>query len=371
MKSIIINSLILLLGSSLYGQASLQATSGTQIICSGSAQIVLQDISWNNNGTVVPAQSILSFTGNAAGQASMEDALFNPYHNIVVDRPGNELILQSDLDLEGNFTFQSGHLHLNNQTLTFLTETGSLDQEDATRHAYSPIGGQMIAGKLLSFPDKENVGNLGAIITAGGNLSYTEVRRGHGLYFTPGGHSISRWYQINSVAGAGVPTAIRFTYFDHELNGLEEGQLQVWHSTNYGLSWSPVEISARSTTHNWVQVFGSDFSGLFTLALPSGSLSPEGGALGQAGTTPEAESSLMAYPNPLVDQLQVELEAPTDQDLELQWLDAAGRLVKTERIAVATGKNTYTFDLATLPAGTYYLKVEGAAYTAVPLVKMP
>ena len=373
MKTITISTILLLLSAGLYAQASLTAKGGTHIVCSGNPSIVLRDMGWNNEGAFSPGQSELSFIGTQANAASFSDDLFNPYHMVNIRRAGSELRLDSDIDLQGNIRFQSGLLNLNNQTATFLSAGRGLRHEDGSRYTYGPIGGQLLAGKILDFPEKENVGNLGAVFTAGGDLSYTEVRRGHGLYFTPGGHSISRWYQINSIGGAGVPTAIQFSYFEHELNGLDEGQLQVWHSADYGLSWTPVEVVSRSIAHNWVQIFGEGFGGLYTLALPGGSFVPGGAPLAEQPVLKpaNAEKALHCYPNPVASQLNVTLEATKGQLLTLEWYDAAGHLVKAEPVEAVKGQNTFSFDLARLPAGTYFLGVQGAGQEAVPLVKLP
>jgi hypothetical protein len=303
------------------------------------------------------------------GTAIFEDAAFSLYHDILINRPNEEIILQSDVDVEGDITFSNGDLFLNNQTVSFITETGALKGEQDNRFAFSPIGGQMIAGKLLTFPEKENVGQLGAIFTAGGDLSYTEVRRGHGLYLTPGGHTIARWYSINSAAGQHVPTVIRFTYFEHELSGLNETNLQVWNSQDYGLSWQPVTTGNRSISDNWIEVFGQGLSGLFAIAPEAGGLAPQGGDV-QVGFTNGKLQDWTAFPNPVVDQLTVKMESETTSAIRLIWLDAAGRTLKTVTTSLDVGTNTFSFDMTSLTPGTYFLKTDHEAYPTQTLVKV-
>lgn len=369
MKQLIINAVLCLLCLNVVNaQSGVKVTSGSQIVCEGNPHIVLNDMSWDNEGSFKASNSFLHFTGTKEGTATIADASFNTYHHLSVNRLNDALRLDSDIDLEGNYYFLDGLLNLNNQTLTFLNEEGYMMNENENAHAVGPVGGQAIAGKLLTFPEKENVGNLGAIITAGGDLSYTEIRRGHGLYFTPGGHSISRWYIINSAMGMNVPTSIRFHYLEHELNGLNENHLQVWNSNDYGLSWNMVEVVNRNTHENWVEIFGEGINGLFTISNPAGDFSPEGDAY---ATTPEVEiGKLNAYPNPLVDQLQVVLEVEKEGNLQLQWLDAMGRIIKMADVNALSGKNIYSFDLSTFAAGTYFLTIVGEAYLPIRIVKM-
>lgn len=370
MKKSIIYIFLLLLSYGAFAQARVQLTGSSQIVCSGQPFIVLNDICWQNHGAIEADQSTLVFSGNQVGTALFEDAFFNLYNDIIINRPNEELILQSAVDIEGSISFNAGNLFLNNQTVSFIDEMGGLKGEQANRFAFSPVGGQMIAGQLLTFPEKENVGQLGAIISAGGDLSYTEVRRGHGLYLTPGGHSIARWYRINSVAGQNVPTSIRFTYFEHELSGLNEATLQVWNSQDYGFSWQPVPTSNRNTSDNWIEVLGQGLSGLFTIAPTAGGLAPQGGEV-HVESTNIKPLNWNAFPNPLVDQLTVQMESKITTDIQLIWLDATGRTIKTEAATLDAGTNTLIFDMTSLTPGTYFLKANHEAYPTQTLIKVP
>jgi hypothetical protein len=373
MKIIIINACLLLFATYLAAQAGVQISSGVHLVCSGEVEVVLNDMNWENEGSFSAGESTLRFIGGLPAYGHFQDALFNAYHHVSVRRPGSELTLQSDLDLEGDFTFLSGRLNLHNQALTLLEADSKLEQESSLHHTFGPTGGQLIAGAVLTFPEGDNPGKLGARFTAGGDLSYTEVRRGHGLYFTPGGHSISRWYSIHSALGAGVPTVLRLDYFDHELNGLAEHQLQAWNSTDYGLSWTPVAVTARNTTHNWVEIYGEGLSGLFTLSMPTDGSAPAGGASGQAQSVPAsaAMQDLSVYPNPAVDFVQVVVKADEEARVYMQWLDAAGKLIQQSETVLYKGENIFNQNIGHFAAGTYFLKIQGQQFKAFPIVKLP
>lgn len=373
MKTILLCAALIFIAFTIQAQAVVNINSDAQIVCTGAPQIVLQNTSWRNAGTFESAESSLNFNGSKAGTAKIGDNTFNNYYNIVIDRGVNEeLLLQSDIDVSGNLSFNSGHLYLNGQSLTLLSETSRLHDETSAQYAFSYVGGEMIAGTLLSYPDKENPGNLGAIITAYGDLSYTEVRRGYGLFQLPTSHSIARWYQINTTAGANAPSILRFSYFDHELNALDEAQLQVWHSTDNGFNWLPLMIVNRNTTDNWVEAYNEGLNGMYTLAIASNNVTPDGEGF-STGLSPEtrARESIFAYPNPMTGPINVNIQSANSKNTILVLTDVQGKTLFSKTIVLEQGINKLDFDFSFLSPGTYFLKMDGKDAVAIPIVKMP
>lgn len=359
----------LLWASALSGQARLHIGDNSSLVCSGAPFIVLNDAAFESAGQLDAGQSTLLFAGSAPGAAALAEHNFDPLSNIAIHRPGGELRLESDIDLTGDIAFENGGLNLNNHTAFFIIEAGELKGEAPLRRAFGPAGGQLAAGKLLLFPEADNAGQLGAAITAAGSLSYTEVRRGHALHFTPGGHSISRWYELSSVGGAGIDMLIRFSYFDEELNGLDENQLIAWRSTDHGLSWEPVAVNTRNTVENWLEIFGENLHGLYTFAYPG--IEPRQIKPGEKPDIPSPAifTGLKVFPNPARSDVHLLWHSELEGATPVFWLNAGGQLVQAETVQFLKGPNRLTFDISGLPAGMYTLLWGGLEGPAVKVVK--
>jgi hypothetical protein len=359
----------LLCTSGMAGQARLHIGSSSALVCQGAPHIVLYDSGFESEGELQAGQSTLTFAGSLPGAAFLSERRFSPLAYLVIDRPAEELQLNSSLDLTGGIRFARGLLDLNGQSVFFVQPQAVVQGETPAAYAYGHYGGDLLAGKLLPFPNQENVGGLGMAITAGGNLGYAEVRRGHLMHFTPGGHSISRWYEFNRTGSAAM--SMRLHYFDHELNGLHENQLIAWNSLDGGLSWAPIEAAARNTSANWLEISGYGLQGLFTLALPgieprdfSGSATPA-----PMPEAPPALRGLEVFPNPATDVANLRLHANIEGEMALFWFDASGQLVRLSRLQLQKGSNAFTLELAGLPSGAYLLKCGGLDGPAARLVK--
>jgi hypothetical protein len=75
------------------------------------------------------------------------------------------------------------------------------------------------------------------------------------------------------------------------------------------------------------------------------------------------------YPNPASEVINIQFESSTDKEISLYLLDSQGRLVKTDKIEVATINKT--IDLQELPAGIYYLRLtKGKLVNVYKVVKL-
>jgi len=68
--------------------------------------------------------------------------------------------------------------------------------------------------------------------------------------------------------------------------------------------------------------------------------------------------AVIAYPNPVHNNLTVEFTADENQDVNLSMRDASGRVVYAETKAVAAGANTNTIDVSTFAKGIYMLQIQ-------------
>ena len=63
------------------------------------------------------------------------------------------------------------------------------------------------------------------------------------------------------------------------------------------------------------------------------------------------------FPNPVRDRLRVRLIVPERGDVSVEVFDVLGRSVVSKRLSDARGRLETTLNVASLPSGTYFLRV--------------
>lgn len=97
-------------------------------------------------------------------------------------------------------------------------------------------------------------------------------------------------------------------------------------------------------------------TGLFPLPWPT---NPFGG--NKIAAESGENAGIGIYPNPTNDLINVNLNIPVTERIELKIIDSTGKLVYHATTQVNKGANLIQVDVATLPAGIYYVKV-GSKY---------
>lgn len=230
---------------------------------------MLKDMDLDNDGSIT--QGRFAFTG--VGNNSIAGSVLSQFEWLEVAKTGNaKLILQRNIRIDGTVNFTSGHIDLNNNNL--LLQSGAvLNGESTTSHVIGDNGGYVEVTSLLNAPASVNPGNLGAVFTSSQNLGITTIRRGHIAQTLGGanGMGIKRYYEITPAANTGLNATLRFQYQDDELNGLTEGTLAFWKSTD-NITWTSQGFTTRDATANYAEKTGiSDFS-RWTLSSFSASL---------------------------------------------------------------------------------------------------
>ena len=67
---------------------------------------------------------------------------------------------------------------------------------------------------------------------------------------------------------------------------------------------------------------------------------------------------LAAYPNPVEDNLKLELESPWSGEVRLEILNSWGQIVKEERTHKSSSLLSHNIHLADIPAGMYIIKLK-------------
>jgi hypothetical protein len=235
---------------------------GASIIVTPGTNLVLDNLSLQNNGVFTQTTSTVTFTGSTNTFIGGSNAL--AFYTLHLNKPAATLQLQKDIVVNNQLQFTEGLLHLNANNI-LLDPAALLTGENETSHIYGTAGYVQII-KTLNAPLADNPGNLGAVITSSQNPGSVTIRRGHQSQVNiGGGSSILRYYDIMPANNTGLNATLRFNYLDAELNGLNENNLTTWKSTN-NVDWINSGRTSNNTVANYVEKIGINDFARFTLS---------------------------------------------------------------------------------------------------------
>jgi hypothetical protein len=251
--------------TSFCSKAQLQLSPGINWKSSSGTYVVLDNIGLQHNAASAALDNVFKFTGNT--NTFISGATLPLFTNVEVTLSGtSKIILQRAINISNNLSFQSGLLDLNSNNIDLGT-IGSINGESETSRIIGANGGYIQITSTLNAPLSANPGNLGAILTSTQNLGSTIIRRGHQSQTNAGGggSSILRYYDINPANNSGLNATFRFSYFDAELNSLDENGLVFWRSAN-NTTWTNQGFSTRNTAANYADKTGIDAFSRWTLS---------------------------------------------------------------------------------------------------------
>src|SRR5260221_8756447 len=269
MKKILILSFLIQIA--LCSNAQLHISSGTNWKSESGTYVVLDSMGLQHDATSASLDNVFKFTGNT--NSSISGITLPLFANVEIALTGtSKIILQRSINISQGLSFQSGLLDLNNNNIDLGT-TGSVVGESETSRITGANGGYVQIVNTLNAPSSVNPGNLGAIFTSAQNLGSTTIRRGHlpQTIAGAGGSSILRYYDISPVNNTGLNATLRFSYFDAELNSLDESSLVLWRSPD-NIIWSEQGFTLRNTATNYVEKTGIDAFSSWTLSSISAPL---------------------------------------------------------------------------------------------------
>ncbi len=139
-----------------------------------------------------------------------------------------------------------------------------------------------------------------------------------------------------------------------------------------GVNWVPVE-NTNVADHSWrrfsfrvldyvtnsstvtVRLVAEDANdGSLVEALVDDFTIWENGFVGLPQT--EVLSAITIYPNPVNNELNVSLGLAADETIAFEIIDAVGRVIQSETVAMTAGKNSYRFSTEALASGLYQLR---------------
>ena len=178
----------------------------------------------------------------------------------------------SGFSVKNNLTMSVGQIDLRDQTID-LDTTGNLVNETndsrifASDGSGSPGGGTGTITATRTNPSG-NIAGLGCEITPSSAMGVTTIARGHLLYSNVdgAGHgSITRYFDISPANNSGLNATFKFHYFENELQGQPEADLEQWRSTDAGSTWTN-RNGTVDVSNDFVTLAGIDAFSRWTLS---------------------------------------------------------------------------------------------------------
>ena len=241
---------LLMFGHTLFSQVSISTTSGTQIKVTADPKIMF-DGDWINNGTLTPGNSTLQFEGSSNQQLQNTNGAL---YNLTLDNPGQLLVMNGDILVQGLALLSAGDIDLAGNVLT-LDAAASLSETAGN----TVIGttGHLFTNRHLNAPNAENVAGMGVELTTASDMGSTDILRGHAVQSGNGESSIARYFEITPTTNTGLDATLTFYYDESELEGQMETDLKLFRSEDAGTNWSFVE-STVDDINNAITATGID-----------------------------------------------------------------------------------------------------------------
>lgn len=252
----------------IHAQGGFIIEENTHVVIEGNPNLIINNGKFVNDGNFDADNSTVIFTGSAPTAESTIGGTTNTvFNNLTISKSLNNVRLDYDVDVNGDVEMSGGLLILNYSDIIL---GGSLIGETETSRITGPDGGAIIKTVDLNAPAAENPGNLGIEITTSENLGSTTIRRGHVPYDNEGNYSINRYFSIDPANNSNLDATIRIHYFDAELEGQVEGDLNIWRYDD--TDWISFGSESSNTSDNWVETSNIPFFYIFTLSEEMGIL---------------------------------------------------------------------------------------------------
>lgn len=240
-------------------QVHLEATSGITTEMSNDIHIEI-DGNWLHQGYLLPGSSTLFFNGTPFQMLQQDGGSF---HNITVDKNGNQVVLNGNINVQGGIiSLSAGNMELNGHIIT-LDSLAALN-ETAGNTIRGALG-YVTTTRLLNAPSGINIGGMGLAVNNIGNFGVTEIRRGHTAQSANAAQGIQRYFDFMPTNQLATESTVIFYYDDTELNGNNETDLRMYASPDYGVNWKEVN-GELDIMNNSFTALGIEMYTRFTLS---------------------------------------------------------------------------------------------------------
>lgn len=233
---------------------------GASLSSTNNASISIHNSNLSNNGTLSDASGTIYISGNTV--TNLEGSGQTTLHHVEINKSLNEVTINQNLEVGGDFTLTSGGVFLQTGNIDFGS-TGKIVNETEANRIFGE-GGHLKSTVNLNAPTNQNPGNLGAIISSVANLGSTEIIRRHAaISIFPFNSGIAKTFEITPTNNSGLNANLKLHFFESELNTNLETNLFGWKSNNAGSTWEK-QASSIDTINNYVQLFSQNSLGLYT-----------------------------------------------------------------------------------------------------------
>ncbi|MBN1397180.1 MAG: fibronectin type III domain-containing protein [Bacteroidetes bacterium] len=239
---------ITLLQLTMHGQG-ISIGSGTTFTM-GNSTITLPG-NWNNAGTFIAGTGTVIMNGSSGSQTITNNA-GETFNNLTINKISDDVQLVDSITINGILTLASGDFNINDKHI-FFGSSSSLNESAGN----TIKGGTASCTKTLNAPSSQNV--IGLELTSASDLGNTAIIRGHAAQSGHGNSSILRYFDIMPSNNAGLNATLVFYYDESELNGLTESELQLFRSSDGGVTWENgsgnVDAANNTVTLNGIDGF--------------------------------------------------------------------------------------------------------------------
>ena len=235
---------------------------------------------WTNNGSTDVYTSIDNtgatvFTGTTNQEIGGSHKTV--FENLTVNS-GHNVYLSQSTDISYDLTMTSGNFDLKDQVAS-LGANGDIVNETETNRVTSTDGswvvgnntGTITATRTVNNVSNYNPAHLGIVIKTNQNLGSITIIRGHQIQTGSFGGSatsgVARYYEIPGIGKLDVTNvSVDMYYWDAELNGLTESQIEGFHWVTEGSSsswWTPLDGSLN-TSSDLFTTSGNPYGSYFT-----------------------------------------------------------------------------------------------------------
>ncbi|MBC8181716.1 T9SS type A sorting domain-containing protein [candidate division KSB1 bacterium] len=257
---IVLSLLFLLLPiTDVQAQVSLDLDPGLKLEMEGALVLELEG-DWINNGSFLAGDGTVIFNGTEI--QTITNAAGETFNKLFVNKSSGVVQLNNNITIIGELALNSGDLDLNGQTI-FLEDGAVLIETPGN----TIIGesGYIVATQILGAPSSVDVGGLGFVLTSTENLGSTDVNVGHDAQSANGHQGILRYCDVTPTNNSGLDATIVLHYDDSELNGNTESLLELYRSTDGGVTWT-AEGGTVDTENNTITLSGVDALSRWTVS---------------------------------------------------------------------------------------------------------
>jgi alpha-tubulin suppressor-like RCC1 family protein len=228
---------------------------------------------FTSHGTATLAGPV-SFVGSASQQLGGSSA--TTFTTLSVNKVSGLVQLSRDLPITTALVLTSGTLTTSHGYRIQLGATATLSETET-----SYVVGIVETTRLLNAAGvSTNFGGLGVTLTPTGLVlpGSTLVRRETGLPLSGvfGNQGIARYFDIVPTVDVNLNVAMSMSYFEHELNGISEGNLALYKSVNGTAGpWARQTSAVRNTATNTMALTGISSFSTWTLGSLSAPLPVE------------------------------------------------------------------------------------------------